>query len=69
MSAPILATVLDTPAGDLSLLAHDGTLVAAGFTGDQPGPTMCPGCSTVHGMVPPRDALRSSSSIAAFCVP
>jgi methylated-DNA-[protein]-cysteine S-methyltransferase len=34
MPAPILATVLDTPAGDLSLLAHDGTLIAAGFTGD-----------------------------------
>ena len=34
MPAPILATVLGTPAGDLSLLAHDGMLVAAGFTGD-----------------------------------
>jgi methylated-DNA-[protein]-cysteine S-methyltransferase len=31
---PILATVLDTPAGRLSLLAAGGTLVAAGFTGD-----------------------------------
>ena len=36
MPAPVLATVLDTPAGGLSLLAHDGTLVAAGFT-DDPG--------------------------------
>jgi methylated-DNA-[protein]-cysteine S-methyltransferase len=34
MPAPILVTVLDTPAGELSLLAHDGTLIAAGFTGD-----------------------------------
>jgi methylated-DNA-[protein]-cysteine S-methyltransferase len=34
MTGPILATVLDTPAGELSLLAHTGTLVAAGFTGD-----------------------------------
>jgi methylated-DNA-[protein]-cysteine S-methyltransferase len=34
MPAPILATVLDTPAGDLSLLAHADTLVAAGFTSD-----------------------------------
>jgi methylated-DNA-[protein]-cysteine S-methyltransferase len=34
MPAPILATVLDTPAGDLSLLALDGMLIAAGFTGD-----------------------------------
>jgi methylated-DNA-[protein]-cysteine S-methyltransferase len=34
MPAPILATVLDTPAGDLSLLALDGTLIAAGFTAD-----------------------------------
>ncbi len=31
---PILATVLDTPAGALSLLARGDTLVAAGFTGD-----------------------------------
>jgi methylated-DNA-[protein]-cysteine S-methyltransferase len=31
---PILATVLDTPAGALSLLAKAGTLVAAGFTAD-----------------------------------
>src|SRR5215831_4671993 len=31
---PIRATVLDTPAGPLSLLARGGTLVAAGFTGD-----------------------------------
>jgi methylated-DNA-[protein]-cysteine S-methyltransferase len=34
MSAPILATVLDTPVGGLSLLAHADTLVAAGFTDD-----------------------------------
>jgi len=34
MTEAILATVLDTPAGDLSLLAHADTLVAAGFTGD-----------------------------------
>jgi len=33
-SGPVLATVLDTPAGPLSLLAHDDTLVGAGFTGD-----------------------------------
>ncbi|HEY7433161.1 MAG TPA: methylated-DNA--[protein]-cysteine S-methyltransferase [Streptosporangiaceae bacterium] len=31
---PILATVLDTPAGALSLLTSGGTLVAGGFTGD-----------------------------------
>ena len=36
MPAPVLATVLDTPAGGLSLLAHGDTLVAAGFT-DDPG--------------------------------
>jgi methylated-DNA-[protein]-cysteine S-methyltransferase len=30
----ILVTVLDTPAGPLSLLAHDDTLVGAGFTAD-----------------------------------
>jgi methylated-DNA-[protein]-cysteine S-methyltransferase len=34
MPAPIVATVLDTPTADLSLLAQDGTLIAAGFTGD-----------------------------------
>jgi methylated-DNA-[protein]-cysteine S-methyltransferase len=33
-SSPVLVTVLDTPAGPLSLLAHDDTLVGAGFTGD-----------------------------------
>ena len=33
-SGPVLVTVLDTPAGLLSLLAHDDTLVGAGFTGD-----------------------------------
>lgn len=33
-SAPVLAAVLDTPAGPLSLLASADTLVAAGFTGD-----------------------------------
>ena len=33
-AGPVLVTVLDTPAGPLSLLAHDNTLVAAGFTGD-----------------------------------
>ena len=31
---PILATVLDTPPGPLSLLASGDTLVGAGFTGD-----------------------------------
>ena len=36
MPAPVLATVLDTPTGGLSLLAHGDTLVAAGFT-DDPG--------------------------------
>jgi methylated-DNA-[protein]-cysteine S-methyltransferase len=30
----VLVTVLDTPAGPLSLLAHADTLVGAGFTGD-----------------------------------
>lgn len=30
----ILATVLDTPIGPLSLLAQDDTLIAGGFTGD-----------------------------------
>ncbi len=34
MPSPILAAVLDTPAGELTLLAHAGTLVAAGFTSD-----------------------------------
>jgi methylated-DNA-[protein]-cysteine S-methyltransferase len=34
MTGPVLATVLATPAGELSLLAHDGTLVGAGFTAD-----------------------------------
>jgi methylated-DNA-[protein]-cysteine S-methyltransferase len=33
-SDSILATVLDTPAGPLSLLTKADTLVAAGFTGD-----------------------------------
>jgi methylated-DNA-[protein]-cysteine S-methyltransferase len=33
-SGPVLATVLETPVGPLSLLAFDATLVAAGFTGD-----------------------------------
>jgi methylated-DNA-[protein]-cysteine S-methyltransferase len=36
MPAPVLATVLDTPIGGLSLLAHGDTLVAAGFS-DDPG--------------------------------
>lgn len=31
---PILATVLETPAGPLSLLARADTLIAAGFTGE-----------------------------------
>ena len=30
----ILVTVLDTPIGPLSLLAHDGSLVGGGFTAD-----------------------------------
>jgi methylated-DNA-[protein]-cysteine S-methyltransferase len=34
VTGPILTTVLATPAGELSLLAHADTLVAAGFTGD-----------------------------------
>jgi methylated-DNA-[protein]-cysteine S-methyltransferase len=34
MRAPVLAAVLQTPIGGLSLLAHGDTLVAAGFTGD-----------------------------------
>lgn len=34
MTGPVLATVLATPGGELSLLAHDGVLVGAGFTGD-----------------------------------
>jgi len=33
-ASPVLVTVLDTPAGPLSLLARDDTLVGAGFTGD-----------------------------------
>jgi len=33
-SHAVLVTVLDTPVGPLSLLAHDDTLVGAGFTGD-----------------------------------
>ena len=33
-SGPVLVTVLDTPVGPLSLLAHADTLVGAGFTGD-----------------------------------
>jgi methylated-DNA-[protein]-cysteine S-methyltransferase len=33
-AGPVLATVLDTPAGPLSLLAKADTLVAAGFTAD-----------------------------------
>src|SRR5262249_60837042 len=33
-AGPVLVTVLDTPAGPLSLLAHHDTLVGAGFTGD-----------------------------------
>ena len=33
-AGPVLVTVLDTPAGPLSLLAHADTLVGAGFTGD-----------------------------------
>src|SRR5215472_1488220 len=34
MPGSILVTILDTPAGELSLLAHGDTLVAAGFTSD-----------------------------------
>ena len=34
-SSPVLVTVLDTPAGPLSLLACDDTLVGAGFTVDE----------------------------------
>ena len=33
-AGPVLVTMLDTPAGPLSLLAHADTLVGAGFTGD-----------------------------------
>ena len=33
-ASPVLVTVLDTPAGPLSLLTCDDTLVGAGFTGD-----------------------------------
>jgi len=33
-AGPVLVTVLDTPAGPLSLLAHADTLVGAGFTSD-----------------------------------
>ncbi len=31
---PVLATVVDTPIGPLSLLAHGGRLIAGGFTAD-----------------------------------
>jgi methylated-DNA-[protein]-cysteine S-methyltransferase len=34
----ILVTVLDTPIGPLSLLAHDGALVGGGFTADPAQP-------------------------------
>jgi methylated-DNA-[protein]-cysteine S-methyltransferase len=36
-SGPILATVLGTPAGPISLLARADTLIAAGFTADPAG--------------------------------
>ena len=53
-SSPVLVTVLDTPAGPLSLLACDDTLVGAGFTGD-PG--------SLHARLEP--ALRETALTAA----
>jgi methylated-DNA-[protein]-cysteine S-methyltransferase len=54
MPAPVLATVLDTPIGGLSLLAHDGTLVAAGFTDDP---------WSMHARLAP--ALRAAELVSA----
>lgn len=48
----IITTVLDTPAGPLALLGHEGTLVAAGFTADP---------SELHARLHP--ALRSQAAI------
>ena len=56
-SSPILVTVLDTPAGPLSLLAHADTLVGAGFTGD-PG--------SLHARLEP--ALRAAERTTARLV-
>jgi methylated-DNA-[protein]-cysteine S-methyltransferase len=50
----VLATVLATPAGDLSLLVHDDALVAAGFTGDP---------AAMHARLAP--ALRGQSLVPA----
>ena len=51
---PVLATVLDTPAGPLSLLAHADTLVGAGFTGDP---------ASLHARLEP--ALRAAALATA----
>ena len=53
-SGPVLVTVLDTPAGPLSLLACDDTLVGAGFTGDP---------ESLHTRLEP--ALRDTALTAA----
>jgi methylated-DNA-[protein]-cysteine S-methyltransferase len=51
---PVLVTILDTPAGPLSLLAHDDTLIGAGFTGDP---------ESLHARLEP--ALRDAALTAA----
>jgi methylated-DNA-[protein]-cysteine S-methyltransferase len=53
-AGPVLVTVLDTPAGPLSLLAHNDTLVGAGFTGDP---------ESLHARLEP--ALRETALTAA----
>jgi methylated-DNA-[protein]-cysteine S-methyltransferase len=51
----VLATVLATPAGELSLLVHDGALVAAGFTADP---------AVMHARLAP--ALRAQDLVPAL---
>ena len=53
-ASPVLVTVLDTPAGPLSLLACDNTLVGAGFTSDP---------ESLHARLAP--ALRGTALTAA----
>ncbi|WP_248961860.1 methylated-DNA--[protein]-cysteine S-methyltransferase [Sphaerisporangium perillae] len=65
MTSTIDAQVLPTPAGPLSLLVHDGVLVAAGFTADPgqmfarlPAPLRALPLQTVGDLGKPAQAVR-----------
>ena len=66
-SAPRPGTAISRPADTSS--QTPGSRLPSGPIGGQPGPLMCPGCSTVVTNPPDRVSSASSLAIAAFWVP